>query len=56
MGFGSWYCSGGMGPWLWLGINLAWGRGYGGNAGGGVEISFRWVLMGALNGFFFDFL
>ena len=43
-------------PWLWLGIDLAWGRGYGDNAGGGVEISFRWVLMGVLNGFFFDFL
>ena len=56
MGFGSWCCSGGMGPWLWLGIDLAWGRGYGDNAGGGVEISFRWVLMGVLNGFFFDFL
>ena len=45
-----------MGPWLWLGIDLAWGRGYGDNASGGVEISFRWVLMGVLNGFFFDFL
>ncbi|KAF3952065.1 hypothetical protein CMV_022349 [Castanea mollissima] len=47
---------GGVGPWLWLGIDLAWDRGYGDNAGGGVEISFRWVLMGVLNGFFFDFL
>ena len=56
VGFGSWWCSGGMGPWLWLGIDLAWGRGYGDNADGGVEISFRWVLMGVLNGFFFDFL
>ena len=56
MGFGLWCCSGGMGPWLWLGIDLAWGRGYGDNAGGGVEISFRWVLMGVLNGFLFDFL
>ena len=56
VGFGSWWCSGGMGPWLWLGIDLAWGRGYGDNAGGGMEISFRWVLMGVLNGFFFDFL
>ena len=46
VGFGSWWCSGDMGPWLWLGIDLVWGRGYGDNAGGGVEISFRWVLMG----------
>ena len=38
MGFGLWCCSGGMGPWLWLGIDLAWGRGYGDNAGGGVEL------------------
>ena len=53
---GSWWCSGNMGPWLWLGIDLAWGCGYGDNADGGVEISFRWVLMGVLNGFFFDFL
>ena len=56
VGFRSWWCSGGMGPWLWLGIDLAWGHGYGDNAGGGLEISFRWVLMGVLNGFFFDFL
>ena len=40
---------------LWLGIDLAWGRVYGDNAGGGMEINFRWVLMGVLNGFFFDF-
>ena len=45
-----------MGPWLWLGIDLAWGHGYGDNASGGLEISFRWVLIGVLNGFFFDFL
>ena len=56
VGFGSWWCNGGMGPWLWLGIDLAWGHGYGDNASGGLEISFRWVLMGVLNGFFFDFL
>ena len=56
VGFGSWWCSGGIGPWLWLGIDLAWGRGYEDNAGGGLEISFRRVLRGVLNGFFFDFL
>ena len=32
----------------------AWGHGYGDNASGGLEISFRWVLIGVLNGFFFD--
>ena len=37
-------------------FDLAWGHGYGDNAGGGLEISFRWVLIGVLNGFFFDFL
>ena len=37
-------------------FDLAWGYGYGDNAGGGLEISFRWVLIGVLNGFFFDFL
>ena len=31
---------------LWLGIDLAWGCGYGDNAGEGVEISFLWILMG----------
>ena len=38
------------------GAVAAWGRGYGDNAGGGMEINFRWVWMGVLNGFFFDFL
>ena len=38
------------------GAVAAWGHGYGDNAGGGMEINFRWVWMGVLNGFFFDFL
>ena len=54
--FRSWGCNGGMGPWMWLGIDLAWGHGYRDNVDGGVEISFRWVFMGVLNGFFFYFL
>ena len=45
--------------WEWVlgrgGVVVAWGRGYGDNASGGMEISFRWVLMGVMNGFFFDF-
>ena len=36
-------------------FDLAWGHGYGDNADGGLEISFRWVLIGVLNGFFFNF-